>query len=458
MATSESLRLQQQLRQQQTLAPMQLQYVKMLEMNTPEVEDEVQRALDENPALEADDAEPVTPVTDNLPYYRTSASNHSADDSYVEPIATAESESLIESLMHQLSQDSDLSDRDMEIAHFIIGNIDPNGYLTRPLRSISDDLAITAGIEVSDEDIKRVWRTVRALDPAGVGATDLRDSLMLQLQRLSPSPQVDTATRIVRDYFDLFSLMHYTRLQSMLGISEEELREAIAVIRTLNPKPGAQISGGMADSANQITPDFMVEAEGDRLNLTLLNSIPRLRIAASFAADTPVEKRRSPGSEQANAFIRQRRDEASGFIRALEMRQATLFRVMSAIMQWQREFFLTEDPATLRPMILKDISDATGDDISVISRAAAGKYVATNHGVYPLRFFFNEARDGDDASSHTVIARLREIIDNEDKSAPLTDDALTKILASEGINIARRTVAKYRERMGIPVGRLRKIF
>lgn len=458
MANSESLRLQQQLRQQQTLAPMQLQYVKMLEMNAPEVEDEVQRALDENPALEADESEPVTPAGDNIPYYRASVSNRSADDAVYEPVATAESESLMESLLRQLHQDSDLSDRDSEIALFIIGNIDPNGYLTRPIRAISDDLAITAGIEASDEDIKRVWQKVRSLDPAGVGATDLRDSLLLQLRRLKSTPQVETAIRIVRDYFDLFSLMHYSRLQSMLGISEEELREAIAVIRTLNPKPGAQISGGMADSANQITPDFMVETEGDRLNLTLLNSIPRLRIAASFAADTPVEKRRTPGAEQTNAFIRQRRDEATGFIRALEMRQATLFRVMSAIMQWQREFFLTEDPATLRPMILKDIADATGDDISVISRAAAGKYVATNHGVYPLRFFFNEARDGDDASSHSVIARLREIIDNEDKTAPLTDDALTKILASEGINIARRTVAKYRERMGIPVGRLRKTF
>lgn len=457
MASSESLRLQQQLRQQQTLAPMQLQYVKMLEMNAPEVEDEVQRALDENPALEADDAEPVLTTGDSLPYYRTSVSNHSADDSYYEPVATAESESLIEYLMHQLSQNSNLSDTDMEIAHFIIGNIDPNGYLTRPLRSISDDLAISAGLEVSDEDVKRVWRTVRGLDPAGIGATDLRDSLLLQLQRLTPTPPTETATRIIRDYFDLFSLMHYQRLKSMLGITEEQLRDAVAVIRTLNPKPGAQISGGMADTANQITPDFMVETEGDRLSLTLLNSIPRLRIAASFAADTPVEKRQAPGADQANAFIRQRRDEASGFIRAMEMRQTTLFRVMSAIMQWQREFFLTEDPATLRPMILKDISDVTGDDISVISRSAAGKYVATNHGVYPLRFFFNEARDGDDASSHSVIARLREIIDSEDKRAPLTDDALTKILTSEGINIARRTVAKYRERMGIPVGRLRKI-
>ena len=303
--------------------------------------------------------------------------------------------------------------------------------------------------------MKRVWRAVRALEPAGVGAVDLRDSILLQLDRLSPSPAVALAREIVRDYFDVFSLMHYDQLRSMLGVTENDLKQAVDVIRSLNPKPGAQISGGEDDRTNHISPDFLVETDGDRLTLSLLNNLPSLRIAASFAADTPVEKKKA-GAEQANAFIRQRRDEAAGFMRALSMRQTTLFRVMSAIMQWQREFFLTEDPATLRPMILKDISEKTGDDISVISRATQGKYVATNRGVYPLRFFFNEPRDGDEISSPGVMAKLRELIENEDPSKPLTDEALTRALADEGINIARRTVAKYRERMGIPIGRMRK--
>ncbi len=461
MAKSESLHLSQELRQQQTLAPMQLQFVKMLEMNGPEVEDEVRRALDENPALETDDNDAPVPAassrddSDFIPYYRTNISNSSPDDRIYEPEASNSGESLMEYLLNQLSQNNQLSATDMETARYIIGNIDPNGYMTRPLRSIADDMAIQGGPDVTDDDMRRVWQAVRELDPAGVGAVDLRDSILLQLSRLAPSPQVNLAIEIVRNYFDVFSLMHYRQLQSMLGIKEDELREAVEVIRSLNPKPAAQISGGMDDRVNHISPDFLVETDGDRLNLTLLNNIPQLRIAKSFSADTPVE-RKTPSGDQVNAFIRQRRDEATGFIRALSMRQATLFRVMSAIMQWQREFFMTEDPATLRPMILKDISDKTGDDISVISRATQGKYVATNRGVYPLRFFFNEARDGDDTSSPGVMARLRELIEAEDSSKPLTDDALTRILASEGINIARRTVAKYRERMGIPIGRMRK--
>lgn len=459
MANSEFLRQTQELRQQQTLAPMQLQYVKMLEMNGPEVEDEVQRALDENPALETDEADDrAASVDSSTPYYRTEIYNRSPNDSYYEPEASAVSgESLMESLTNQLAQDKNLSETDAEIARFIIGNLDPNGYMTRNLHSIADDMAIHAGIEVSDSEVRKVWQLIRRLDPAGVGAVDLRDSLLLQLQRSKSSPRVDLASEIVRDYFDVFSLMHYKQLRNMLGVTDDQLREAVDVIRALNPKPGAQVNGTDDERANQIAPDFLVEVDGDRLELSLLNNIPQLRIARSFAADTAVEKRRPTGAaEQTNAFIKQRRDEAAGFIKALSMRQATLFRVMSAIMQWQREFFITEDPATLRPMILKDISEVTGDGISVISRATAGKYVATNHGVYPLRFFFNEARDGDDASSHTVMARIRQLIENEDKSRPLTDDAITGMLASEGFNIARRTVAKYRERMGIPVGRLRK--
>ena len=317
-------------------------------------------------------------------------------------------------------------------------------------------MAIQTGIDVDPEEVKRVWQIVRTLDPPGVGAADLRDSLLLQLRRLKPSPSVNLALEIVRDYFDLFSLMHYKQLRTSLSISEEQLREAVNVIRSLNPKPGATITGGEDDRLNHIAPDFLVETDSDgRLTLSLLNNLPQLQIAASFAADTGVEKK-NPMADQANAFIRQRRDEAGGFIRALSLRQATLFRVMSAIMQWQRPFFLSDDPAMLRPMILKDISEVTGDDISVISRATAGKYVATAHGVYPLKFFFNESRDGDDTSSPTVMARLRELIENEDPDHPLTDQALTRILNQEGINIARRTVAKYRERMAIPVGRLRK--
>ena len=461
---NESLKLSLTQKQQQTLAPMQLQLVRMLEMSAPEVEEEVRRQVDENPALEvADDADRDTAAdyfhpADDTPYYRYQARNSGPDDEPYEPTAADNSQSLMDYILSQLRENPDLNDTDMVIARVIAGNIDSNGYLTRDVRALVDDLAIQEGIETTADRVRRVLDAVRAADPAGIGAVDLRDSLLLQLRRRAVAPGVELATRIVRDYFDLFSLMHFDRLRNLTGASAEQLSEAMEVIRSLNPKPGAQIGSPDDDRTRHITPDFHVEADGDRLTLTLLNRIPRLQIEQSFAADTAVQ-RRSPSRRdaEANAFIRQRRDEASNFIKVLEMRQQTLFRVMSAIMQWQRDFFLTDDPLTLRPMILKDISAMTGDDISVISRVTAGKFVATQHGVYPLKFFFNERRrEGDETSTTALISRLREIIDSEDKSHPLTDAALTDRLNDEGYEVARRTVAKYREKLGIPVGRLRR--
>lgn len=480
----DSLKLSLSQKQQQTLAPMQLQLVRMLEMNAPEIEEEVRKALDENPALEADDDDEAgTGITDgdtddsfnesaeqmqladyrtddDIPSYRLEASNRSAaavDGDIYEPVAVARGESLMESLMSQLAENPAATPRDLDIARFLVGNIDDNGYLTRPVRSLVDDMAIQEGLEVTEDEVRRVWNMVRSLDPAGIGAVDLRDALLLQLIRRTQTPDVALATEIIRDYFDLFSLMHFDRIRSLTGVDKERLREAMDTIRSLNPKPGAQISPD-DDRTHHITPDFLVEADGDILTLTLLNRIPHLQIEESFAAGAlPQSRRKSADTDAANAFIRQKRDEAATFIKVLETRQRTLFRVMSAIMQWQRDFFLTDDPLTLRPMILKDISAVTGDDLSVISRATAGKYVATRQGVYPLRFFFNERRkDDSDTSSQVVLDRLRTVIEQEDKSHPLSDAAITDILRNEGFDIARRTVAKYRERLGLPVGRLRK--
>lgn len=471
MANSE-LQLNQSLRQQQTLAPVQLQYVKMLEMNTPEVEEEIRRQLDENPALEITETDGHTDndsfsetaeqmqladyrSDDDIPSYRFEAPNRAPDHNYYEAEAVQGGESLMDYLITQLSENKSVTPEQMEIARYIAGNIDSNGYMTRTLRSIADDMSISTGMDVSIEQVREMWNMIRTLDPAGVGAVDLRDSLLLQLKRMRRDADTELATEIVRDYFDLFSLRHYNQLCSLLNISDDRLRVAIDVIKRLNPKPGAQISGGENDHRIHITPDFLVEADGDTLTLTLLNNIPSLGISGSFTPDTELAPRRH-GAGSANLFIRQRRDEAANFIRALSMRQETLYRVMAAIMQWQRDFFLTDDPAKLRPMILKDISEVTGYGISAVSRATAGKYVATHSGVYPLKFFFNEPRENDDLSSASVMERIRELIDSEDKQHPLTDDAITRRLTDEGIVIARRTVAKYREKMGFPVGRLRK--
>lgn len=478
----ESLQLSTEQRLQQRLTPLQVQFVKMLEMTGPEVEDEVQRVLDENPALERCDnderdnnlTEDSTEVfnesaeeiqladyrdEDEIPSYRLEARNYSADDKYYEPVAVDSSDTLIESLNAQLME-YDLDDTELAIAQYIIGNLDDNGYMTRNLTAICDDLAFNAGIDVPLSLIKNMFEIVRGLEPAGVAAIDLRDCLLLQLKRKERNNLNDIATDIITNYFDLFSKRHYDRLCNSLNISSEKLREVVSVITSLNPKPGSILTGGVSDSTRHIIPDFSIEVDDDNGNitLTLLNRIPELQIEETFsekACEIPQNATRS--QREAAAFIKQKRDEASGFIKILKMRQETLYRVMKAIVKIQHEFFLTDDESKIKPMILKDISAITGQDLSVISRATTGKYVMTQRGIYPLKLFFNERpTDDDDTSSHEILAALKDIIANENKRRPLSDEAITNALGEQGYNIARRTVTKYRERLGLPVARLRK--
>ena len=477
MKVSQSLEQRLQLR----LSPMQMRLVRMLEMTEPEIEEEVRREVDDNPALEVVD----TPVAgeeptetygesaeqmqladyrdeDDIPPYRLEANNRSADDVRFEPVAVAAGESLMESLMSQLAE-TDLSQRQLAIARYIVGNIDDNGYMTRTLPQIDDDLAIDAGIEVDMAEIKDIFARIRTLDPAGVGAYDLRDCLSLQLRRMPDSEAVRTAREIVDNYFDVFSLRHFDRLGSLLGISRESLREADEVIRSLDPKPASRFGESDADDrARHIVPDFYVEVDrNDRITVSMPGSLPELAIERSFDVDDEVSVadtgETSMRKREALSFISSKRRDASDFIELLRLRRVTLMKVMEAIARWQREFFLSEDESRLRPMVLKDIAGAIGMDISVVSRATAGKYVATQGGVYPLKFFFNErVSEDEDASSREILSALRVLIQEEAPSSPLSDDALTARLTEMGYNIARRTVAKYRERLGIPVARLRK--
>lgn len=472
----ESLRLTQQQKLQQRLTPLQVQFVRMLEMTGPEVEDEVTRALDDNPALEAVDDTPAVTTPDDdftesaeqmqladyrdpddIPYYRLEARNHSADDRVYTPEATpASGESLIDSLNEQITQ-SALEEPMLTMAEYIIGNLDDNGYLTRSIDAIADDVAIAEGLEVTPQQAREAWNAVRQLEPAGIGATDLRDSLLLQLRRREPSTRRDHAIAIIDHYFDLFSKKHFDRITSLLGITRDELQDAMALIRQLNPKPGSGLAHGEG-SARPIVPDFSVDVDGEEITLTLLNNLPELQISASFAEGDPVPGGASlPSHRDAYLFIKQKRDEARDFIKILSMRQQTLFSVMSAIVKIQRDFFLSDEPSRIKPMILKDIAAITGYDLSVISRAAAGKYVVTRGGVYPLKMFFNERpKEDDDTSSMQIIDLIKKIIGAEDKSHPLSDEAITQRLQDQGLDIARRTVAKYRERIGVPVARLRK--
>ncbi len=474
---SQSLEQRLQLR----LSPMQMRLVRMLEMTEPEIEEEVRREVDDNPALEVVDTpaageEPTEAYgesaeqmqladyrdEDDIPPYRLEANNRSADDVRFEPVAVAAGESLMESLMSQLAE-TDLSQRQLAIARYIVGNIDDNGYMTRTLPQIDDDLAIDAGIEVDMAEIKDIFARIRTLDPAGVGAYDLRDCLSLQLRRMPDSEAVRTAREIVDNYFDVFSLRHFDRLTSLLGISRESLREADEVIRSLDPKPASRFGESDADDrARHIVPDFYVEVDrNDRITVSMPGNLPELAIERSFDVDDEISvadtSETSMRKREALSFISSKRRDASDFIELLRMRRVTLMKVMEAIARWQREFFLSEDESRLRPMVLKDIAGAIGMDISVVSRATAGKYVATQGGVYPLKFFFNErVSEDEDASSREILLALRVLIQEEAPSSPLSDDALTARLTEMGYNIARRTVAKYRERLGIPVARLRK--
>lgn len=464
-------------RLQQRLSPLQMRLVRMLGMSEPEVEEEVRRELDDNPALECENPLPDTEEyaetaeqmqmadyssEEEIPFYRLDMRGRGADDAYYEPVAVDGGQSLMEMLMEQLSE-TDLSDEDRQIATYIIGNLDGNGYMTRTLPQIADDLAFNAGLDVETARLRKIFERIRSLDPAGVGAMDLRDCLLLQLRRLSPTPDTEMALEIVDHYFDLFSLRHFDRLASMLDTDRESLRRAEEIIRSLDPKPAARIGDTAADEKTRhIVPDFTVETEPDgTITVAMPNNIPELAIEESYR---PGHKIKMPDDgdtrrREALAFINRKREEASDFIDLLRLRRRTLLRVMEAIVSLQHDFFMSEDEAALRPMVLKDVAAITGFDISVISRATSGKYVATPGGVYPLKFFFNErvsATGDDDTSARAIMAAIRELVDSENPLSPLSDEALLAGLKEKGFTPARRTVAKYRDRLGIPVARLRK--
>lgn len=472
----EKSELIQEQRIQQRMAPQQVQFVRLLEMNTPEIEDEVRRQLDDNPALAASDDDTTAPLdttdisTENIdpdddPADYQLPSSQSTNVSFVPQIAD-DSVSLTDYLERQIGE-MELPPMTRQIALYIIGNLDDNGYLTRSFNAIADDVAVASGLDITRQDVEKAAAVVRSLDPPGVCAIDLRDCLLLQIIRIKPVTMVSKIAReIISDYFDLFSKKHYDRLRSQLGVSKEYLKEAELLIQSLNPKPGSAIaSPGSAQRLSHISPDVGVDYEDGQFTIYLIGSLPQLQIEKSFLdsevaaqdlADNDT-RRYKDEMRQAQAFIRLKRDEAENFINALKQRSNTLLAVTDAIVRLQSEFFKTGEQSTLRPMILKDVAAITGFDLSVISRATSGKYVATASGIYPLKMFFNEAPKADsDTSSHMLQSLIQNIIDSEDKRHPLSDDAICRLMAQRGYEIARRTITKYRERMSIPAARLRK--
>ncbi len=399
----------------------------------------------------------------DIPDYRTATHNYSADDDpHGEEIPFSIGSTFHEYLTEQIGE-KPLSERERTIAEYAIGNIDDNGWLTRTPEQLVDDLAFRAGIEVTDEEMAKVVELVRHLDPPGVGAYNLQDCLLMQLHRREDTPANQLAIRIIEKHFTDFHKRHFERIRQRMDLTEEEMKDALTEISRLNPKPGNSFGGTLYESnGNQVTPDFYVMSENGQLVISLnTGDIPDLRINQEYVEmlDTLNLDRKSKGNKEGIRFIKQHIDSAKWFIDAIRQRNETLMHTMEAIVRFQHDYFVEGDETYLKPMILQDIADTTGYDVSTISRVSNSKYVQTDFGTFPLKHFFSEGLAtelGDEVSTLEIKKVLREVISKEDKRHPLNDDQLVQLLKLDNYLVARRTVAKYREQMGIPVARMRK--
>jgi len=474
---------------QQKLSPQQIQLMKLLQVPTAELEQRVKQEIEENPALEEgeDHAEEDAPTEeqaisesaddgqeenerdefdlsdyfqdDDTPDYKLSVKNSGPDEEEREtPLAGGTT--FQDAMMSQLSLRR-IDEWTTALAEHLIGNLDEDGYLRRDLDAIVNDLAFTQNIQCEVEELAKALKELQSLDPAGVAARDLRECLLIQVKRMPHSLDQRIAEAILDKHFEAFSKKHYDRILDRLEIDEEALKGAIELIVRLNPRPGNTMRDTNKPS-QEIIPDFMVMAIDGELELSLNGrNAPELRVSRQYRDMIKEYGRNKKDKDQREAlqFIKQKLDSAKWFIDAIKQRQNTLLVTMEAIMEHQREFFLTGDETKLKPMILKDIAERVGLDISTISRVANSKYVQTNYGTLLLKFFFSESLtndQGEEVSTREVKKILKDAIEAEEKRKPLTDDELTALLKEKGYNIARRTVAKYREQLNIPVARLRK--
>ena len=486
-----------QLKLQQKLSPQQILLMKLLQIPAVGLEQRIKQEIEENPALEVDapEVEEQDPLEetdvaetdefgdtveldnykeennefdlndyleDDIPSYKLKTNNYSPDDKYYE-IPFVAGVSFHDLLIDQLGI-RNLSDEQRIIGTYIIGNIDDSGYIERSSDAIVDDLAFTQNINTSKSEVEEILKVIQEFDPSGVGARNLQECLMIQLDRKkkeNPSETLDLSIKIIRRYFNEFTKKHYTKIMKRAEISEEQLKKAIDEILTLNPKPGNSLSE-TTKTNHYIIPDFSITNTDGKLELSLnaWNS-PDLRISNDFSemGNTLNKKKKSKEQRKAFSFVKQKIDSAKWFIEAIQQRQNTLFATMSAIMEYQHDYFMSGDETKLRPLILKDIAEMVDLDISTISRVANSKYVQTDFGTFLLKSFFSEGmekEDGEEVSTREIKVILQDIIKTENKKKPYTDDHLAKLLKEKGYPIARRTIAKYREQLGIPVARLRK--
>ena len=480
---SQKLSLQQRLLQK--LSPQQIQVIKLLEIPTVQLEQRIKKELEENPVLEMlndvpeDDGnmqEDENPNDrdneefsledymdeDDIPEYKLAANNYSKDDKQID-IPFSAGTSFHESMHEQLGL-ADLDEEKRNLAEYIIGNIDDDGYLRRDLLSISDDLAFNMNMNVTEEELEELLEVIQEFDPAGVGARDLRECLLLQIQRKRANPATLLAEKIISENFEEFTKKHYDKILKKYEVTEEELKDALNEILKLNPKPGGSYSNPLNKSNQVIVPDFILETHDGELQLSLnQRNVPDLRMSSHYMdmLKSYSENRKNISRDQKDAmmFVKQKLDSAKWFIDAIRQRHHTLLVTMSEIIDFQKEYFMEGDETKLKPMILKDIADRTGLDISTISRVSNSKYIQTHFGIFPLKYFFSEGMQkdtGEEVSTREIKKILEDCISNEDKRKPLTDDRLAQILKEKSYPIARRTVAKYREQLGIPVARMRK--
>ena len=471
----------------QKLSPQQIQLMKLVQLPTQAFEERIKQELEENLALERgkedatedfeegysnDEFDENTQINtedinvddylsdDEIPNYRMHANNYSSDQDD-KSIPYASGSSFTQQLTDQLNTYR-LDEQEYLIAKFLIGSIDNSGYIRRPLLDLTDDLAFTQNIYTDVETIEKVLKVVQQLDPAGVGARDLQECLLIQLHRKVQTPHTELAGLIVKKTFEKFTKKHYLKLQKKFNISENQLKDAIQEIERLNPKPGSSFSNNLR-SVEHVVPDFTIKIIDGVLSLTLnARNAPELHISKSYSEmllGYKASKEKSKAQKEAVQFIKQKLDAAKWFIDAIRQRQQTLYVTMSAIMQYQKAYFLSGDEEQLRPMILKDIADEIKMDISTVSRVANSKYVNTPYGTKLIKEFFSESMtndQGEEVSTREIKSILKTVIVEEDKKKPLTDEKLAKILKEKGYPIARRTVAKYREQLEFPVARLRK--
>ncbi len=461
--------LQQKLMQK--LSPLQIQTIKLLELPTMELEQRIKKELEENPVLdEATDADDLEDgpggtvslsdysVDDQIPSYKLYANNQGKDLKPQYSIFSVK-ESFHQSLLTQLGY-SQLDSRERSIAGFIIGSLDDDGYLRRDLEALADDIVFRQGIETNENELELILKKIQEFEPVGIGARDLRECLLLQIRSRESSPGQKLAERILEEHFTEFTKKHYHKILSRLSISEDQLRDAIDEIVRLNPRPGGQIDDSYTEQAQQVVPDFLLDFKDGELVMSMPRfSVPELKVNKRYADMLLSSANSDKSGKEAATFVKQKLDSAKWFIEAIRQRHNTLQNTMNAIIDFQREFFIDGDETKLRPMVLKNIAEKTHLDISTISRVVNCKYIQTHFGIYPLKYFFSEGLmtdSGEEVSTREIKNILAESIDVEDKKKPLTDEELVAVLHDKGYNVARRTVAKYREQLNIPIARLRK--